>query len=86
MTSFEQLPGVSFMESARDEESNIVDHVAIGEVFHEFTHRAHCLSLQVAKFRDKFVRGLVGEGAGGRVWREGGEEVPIGGAELEFDI
>jgi len=42
--------------------------------------------LDVTKFGDELVSGLGGEGGGGGVWREGGQEVAVCWAELEFDV
>jgi hypothetical protein len=42
--------------------------------------------LDVAEFGDELIGGLRGEGGGGWVRWEGGEEVAIGGGELELDV
>ena len=36
MTAFEELARVSFVEGAGDEESDVVDHVGVCQVVHEF--------------------------------------------------
>lgn len=74
------------MQSAGDEESDVIDHVAVGQVFHKFRQRTCGLGLEISELGDELVGCFVGEGGGGRVWGKGGEEVAIGGGELEFDI
>ena len=35
MASLKEFSGVSFVKGAGDQESDVVDHVAVGEVLHE---------------------------------------------------
>lgn len=86
VAAFEEFAGVAFVQGAGDEEGDVVDHVAVGEVVHEFGDGARGLGLEVAEFGDEFIGGFGGEGGGGGVGGEGGEEVAIGGGELQFDI
>lgn len=86
MTSFQQLSRISLVQGAGDDQCNVVDHVAIGEILHEFGQRACCLALKIAEFCDKLVGSFVGKGRGRWIGREGGEKVAIGGGKLEFDI
>ena len=70
------------MKGACDEQGDVVDHVAVGEVFHELGEGAGGVGLDVAEFGDELLGCLVGERGGGWVGREGGEEVTVGGTEL----
>nr|POE53604.1 hypothetical protein CFP56_28826 [Quercus suber] len=86
VTAVEQIAGVALVKGAGDEQSHIVDHVAVGQVFHELAERPGRIGLDVAEFGDELIERAVGEGGGGWVGREGGEEIAICGTELELDI
>lgn len=86
MTSFQEFPCVSFVKSASDEERHIIDHVAVGQVFHELGQRACRIRLEVSELGHELFGSLIGEGRGRRVWRKGAQVVAVGGTELKLDI
>ena len=86
MASLEEFSRVSFVKGTSDEERHVIDHVAICQVVHEFGQGARRIGLQVSEFGYELLGSLIGEGGGGRVWREGVEVIAIGGTELELDI
>lgn len=86
MTAFKKLSGVSFVKSPRDQKSDVVDHVGVCEVVHEFGEGADCVRSKVAELGDHLVRGSPGQGRGGWIRWERGKEVTIGWGELEFKI
>jgi hypothetical protein len=74
------------VERARDEQRHVVDHVAVRDVVHELGERADGVGADVAELGDELLGGLGREAGGGRVGRQGGEEVAVGRAELEFEV
>jgi len=72
MAALEELAGVSLVEGAGDEEGDVVDHVAVGEVVEEFGEGADCVGAKVAEFGDELFGCFGGEGGGGGVGWKGG--------------
>lgn len=62
MATLEQIARVSFVKGSSDEKRDIVDHIAIREVIHEFGEGASCVGLEIAEFGDEFVGGFLCEG------------------------
>ena len=86
MTSFEKFSSISFVQRSGDEKSNVIDHVSVRQVFHEFGQRTCGLGLEISELGYEFVGGFVGEGGSGWIWGKGGEKVAVSWGELEFDI
>lgn len=86
MTSFEKFSSISFVQRSCDEKSNVIDHVSVRQVFHEFGQRTCGLGLEISELGYEFVGGFVGEGGCGWIWGKGGEKVAVSWGELEFDI
>ena len=65
------------MKRARDQQRNVVDHIAIGKVLHELGQRTSCVGLKIAELGDKLLGGLICEGGGRWVRGERSQEVAI---------
>ena len=50
VAALEELAGISFVKCACDEESDVVDHVAVGKIVHELCERADCIGSYIAEF------------------------------------
>ncbi len=82
----QQLARVALVEGASDEEGDIVDHVAICYVVHELGEGPDGVGADVAELGDELLCCLGCETRGRGVRGESGEEVAVGGAELELEI
>jgi hypothetical protein len=86
VASLEQLPCVPLVQCSGDEQRDVVDHVAVREVFHELGERAGGVGLDVAELGDELVRGLSGECRRRGIGRQAVEEVAVRGRQLQLDI
>jgi hypothetical protein len=86
VASLKQLSRVPLVQCSGDEQRDVVDHVAVREVFHELGERAGGVGLDVAKLGDELVRCLSGECRRRGIGRQRVEEVAVRWRQLQLDI
>lgn len=87
VASLQQLRVVSVVESSCDKQSHVINHVAVGDVVHEFGHGLHGLGSNVPELGNELSRRLFLNGGCGDWRRHIGEKVSVlGGGQLGLEV